>query len=62
MTIKKKDLNLLEEIAENESTKLTALGEVGGKRLKIDDWIDLSVDELKSIYYSSLGKMMEEAI
>lgn len=62
VTIDKRDLNLLEEIAEKKSVKLTVLGEVGGAKLKINDWIDLSIDDLKKTYGSSLEKMMEGAI
>ena len=61
-TIKKKDLNLLKEIAAEKSVKLKVIGEVGGKRLKINDWIDLSIDQLVSVYDGSLEKMMEEAV
>lgn len=62
VTTKKGNLNALEEIAREKSVKLTLLGEVGGQRLKINDWIDLSVDEIKSIYDRSLEKMMEETV
>lgn len=62
VTIEKKDLNLLEKIAGGNSVKLHVIGEVGGKRLTINDWIHLSVDEIKIIYDRSLEKMMEEAV
>jgi phosphoribosylformylglycinamidine synthase len=62
ITTDKKDLNQLEKIAKKKSVKLSLLGEVGGTKLKINDWIDVSVDKLKSIYDSSLGKIMEEAV
>jgi phosphoribosylformylglycinamidine synthase II len=62
ITIDKKDLNQLEKMAKKKSVKLSLLGEVGGTKLKINDWIDVSVDKLKSIYDSSLGKIMEEAV
>ncbi len=62
VTVHEKDLYQLEKIADEKSVPLTLLGEVGGKRLKIGNWIDLSIDELKNIYFSSLGKIMEEAV
>lgn len=62
VTVSKKNLNPLKKIAEERSVKLSLLGEVGGTRLKVNGWIDLSVDELKSIYDRSLGKMMEATI
>ena len=62
VTVDKENLKRFEKLTKQKSVPLALLGEVGGKKLKINNWIDLSVDELKNTYSCSLKKIMEEAI
>ncbi|MBI3059349.1 MAG: phosphoribosylformylglycinamidine synthase II, partial [Deltaproteobacteria bacterium] len=58
VSLKEKDLNRLREIAEKEGAPMQVIGEVGGSRLVVHPLIRLPVDELKSIWSSSLEKRM----
>jgi len=58
--LKGKDLNRLREIAEKEGAPMQAIGEVGGSRLVVHPLIRLPVDELKSIWSSSLERRLRE--
>jgi phosphoribosylformylglycinamidine synthase len=62
ITVDRNDLDQLEKIAEGKSVPLALLGEVGGRKLSINNWIDLPVDEIKNLYNCLLEKIMEEAV
>jgi len=62
ITVRPDDLDSLREISDQKSVKLAVLGEVGGERLRINEWIDLPVSELRDTYDYSLQKMMEQAL
>jgi phosphoribosylformylglycinamidine synthase len=59
VSIKERDLNRLEEIAENEGAPLQVIGEVGGSRFMVQPFIQLPAEELKSIWSSGLEKRLQ---
>ena len=61
VSLKEKDLNRLREIAEKEGAPMQVIGEVGGSRLVVHPLIRLPVDELKSIWSSSLERRLRDA-
>ena len=60
VSIKERDLSRLEEIAEREGAPVRVIGEVGGSRFIVQPFIQLPVEELKSIWSSGLEKRLEE--
>jgi phosphoribosylformylglycinamidine synthase len=62
VTVNRNDLDKFEKIAQKKSVALALLGEVGGRKLSINNWINLSVDEIKNLYNCTLEKIMEEAV
>lgn len=50
---------LIEAYFQDQNISFKRIGSVGGDRFKINDWIDVEVEELKKIYYESLHKIME---
>ena len=59
LSVKEKDLNRLREIAAKEGVPMQVIGEVGGSRLVIQPLIQLPVEELKSIWSSSLERRLK---
>jgi len=58
VSVSEKDLSRLREIAAKEGAPMQVIGEVGGSRLVVHPLIRLPVDELKSIWSSSLEKRL----
>ncbi|MBI3753437.1 MAG: phosphoribosylformylglycinamidine synthase II, partial [Deltaproteobacteria bacterium] len=46
-------------IAENHSVPAIVIGKVGGKRLKVDGLIDVSVDDLKTAWKGSIERLLK---
>jgi len=51
-------LKKLEKISQKYKVPCEAIGEVISDRLIINDWIDVSSEQLKDLYYNSIGNMM----
>ena len=60
VSIEERDLSRLEEIAEREGAPVQVIGDVGGSRFIVQPFIQLPVEELKSIWSSGLEKRLEE--
>ncbi len=48
-----------EKIISKHKVECQKIGKVGGDRVKINNWIDLSVDKLDNLYYNIIDKAME---
>lgn len=59
VSLEKKNLAKLEKIVSKYKIDYSILGEVKGSRLKINDWIDVSLEKIKETYESSLRQMIE---
>jgi phosphoribosylformylglycinamidine synthase len=58
VSIKERDLGRLREIATREGVPMQVIGEVGGSRFVVQRLIQLPVEELKSIWSSSLERRL----
>jgi phosphoribosylformylglycinamidine synthase len=58
VSLRERDLSRLQEIAGREGAPIQVMGEVGGSRLVVQPLIQLPVEELKSIWSSSLEKRL----
>lgn len=59
LSISSMNVGRLQDIASAHSVPVNFIGEVEGDRLKIDDWVDLGVSEMRDCYKSTLGKIFE---
>jgi phosphoribosylformylglycinamidine synthase subunit PurL len=59
ITLEEKDLEALEALAEAREVPLCVLGRTGGSRLAINEWIDLSLEEMSEAREETLGRMLE---
>jgi phosphoribosylformylglycinamidine synthase len=64
VTIKKENLPLLKKIAEDNNISICVIGRVAGKKFIIsvdgEKVIDLNIDEIREVYYTSLEKRVNE--
>jgi len=60
LSLKEKDLKELKKISTKNMTEFSVIGKVGGKKLKINSWIDLQVEKMRRVYEESIPKMMEK--
>ncbi|MBI3783635.1 MAG: phosphoribosylformylglycinamidine synthase subunit PurL [Deltaproteobacteria bacterium] len=58
LSVRKRQLGRLREIASAEDVTLTVLGEVRGRRLVISPLIDVDCEELARVYYNALPRRM----
>ena len=58
VSLDNKNLKKLEKIARRNKTRIKLIGKVSGKKLKINSWIDLEVEEMRRIYEGSIPEMM----
>jgi len=58
VSLKGKDLSRLQEIARKEGAPMRVIGEVGGAHLVVHPLVRLAVDELKSMWSSSLERRL----
>jgi phosphoribosylformylglycinamidine (FGAM) synthase-like enzyme len=59
VSVKERDLGGLREIAEREGAPLQVIGEVRGSRFIVQPFIQLPVEELKSIWSSGLERRLQ---
>ncbi len=48
-----------EKVVAKHNVKCEKIGTVGGNKVKINDWINISVEKLLDIYYNSISDIME---
>ncbi len=58
VTVQKSKLELIDELAKGRKIPYTVLGETRGKRLRINDWIDLEVEEAFRIWDQALEQIL----
>ncbi|MEJ5304894.1 MAG: phosphoribosylformylglycinamidine synthase subunit PurL [Ignavibacteria bacterium] len=59
VTVDPEDQIQFEELFNSTGIKVEKIGKVGGNRLKINDLIDLSIQEIDDAYFNSLKRSME---
>jgi phosphoribosylformylglycinamidine synthase len=59
LSIEEKDLPSLKDLASARGVPLSVLGRVEGDRLKINDWIDLEVEEMRRVRDRALEAILE---
>ena len=59
MTVRGEDLRSLEVLAAAREVPLRVLGRTGGSRLRINDWVDLDVEEMRGAREEALGRILE---
>ncbi len=59
ISIRPKDQSDVEQFLQDQQIPFTLLGTVGGERFRINDWIDLPLEELRDIYYHTIERLME---
>ncbi|MCJ7507609.1 MAG: phosphoribosylformylglycinamidine synthase subunit PurL [candidate division Zixibacteria bacterium] len=60
ISLNKENLPRLMKIASKYEVDCSVIGEVKGERLKINNWIDLSLGQVREVFNSSLQKIMEQ--
>jgi len=60
LSLEEKDFQELEKTAKEQRVDFALLGKVGGKNLKINNWIDLPVQIIKDRFCNSLSEIMEK--
>lgn len=58
VSISPDSLKKLEKIARKYKVPCVVIGEVTSDGLSINDWIDISSEQLKDLYYNSIGSLM----
>ena len=58
VSLTRDSLKKLKKIANKYKVPLEVIGEVTSDRLTINDWIDVSPEQLKNLYYNSIGDLM----
>ena len=58
VSLAKDSLKKLEKIAQKYKVPMAVIGEVTPDRLIINDWIDISSEQLKDLYYNAIGNLM----
>jgi len=59
LSVEPEHVSELKEICRSYSVPLQPIGTVGGDRLVINDWVDLSCSEVREAYHDSLGHEMD---
>ena len=59
VTMREDDLGAMRTLAEARSVTLGVLGRTGGDRLTINDWIDLTIDEMKTAREEALERLLK---
>ena len=60
LSLEEDNLAELEKIIKKNNVDFVVLGKVGGKNLKINEWIDLSVDAIKERFYNAIPAVVEK--
>jgi len=58
ISVSQKNAKSLEDYFQGKNIPIRKIGQVGGTSLKINDWINISVEELIRIYYHTLDRIM----
>jgi phosphoribosylformylglycinamidine synthase subunit PurL len=58
ITISGSDLKSIQDLAAVRKVPVTVLGKTGGDRLRINDWLDLEVEEMKKAKDEALARIM----
>ncbi|OGP86838.1 MAG: phosphoribosylformylglycinamidine synthase II [Deltaproteobacteria bacterium RBG_13_65_10] len=60
VSFRPEDLSLAEEVAREMGAPLSAIGRVGGERLRVNGWVDLPVAQLHAMWAGGLRRALRE--
>lgn len=60
VTVEEKNVDTMLSIAQSLNCPAKVIGQVGGKKLKINKWIDVDINKLKSEWKSVISKIVEK--
>jgi phosphoribosylformylglycinamidine synthase len=62
ISVREEDLRYLEEITVKHKTPMKVIGRVGGKELRINNWLEIDVLEMRKTYFETLRNLMDADI
>ena len=60
LSLEEKDLPQFEKLVKEYDIDYAIIGKVGGENIKINNWINLSVQKIKEKFYNSISEIMEK--